>query len=333
MHFIIQYLFFECYNYINNKILINNNLSFPPIISTRFHISQEFTTQDFKEISNELFENSASGLNFFYSSFTLLMDAITSLVFRDMSLILGSLVFIICFLMFQTGSFWISLWAVFSIITGFLGANLVYRVILDMRYFGIFHVLAIFILLCIGADDVFVFYDTWKMSAHFRYPSLAHRLSDTYRKAAGAMMFTSLTTAVAFAVSASSPLLSVSTFGIFSALLIIVNYISVVVFFPTVVISYHLFWEKYRCCCCCSASGSSVADMQREVEEQPPVVLNNRTLSRSFSNKPSVSWLALVLNFYEHSRCNDYVTSSRNFFFVSKLQQSNKLHYTVCPLE
>ena len=233
-------------------------------------------------------------MGFFYSSLTLLMDAITSLVFADMALVLGALIFIVLFLMLQTGSLWISLWAVFSIITGFFGANLVYRVILDMRYFGIFHVLAIFIMLCIGADDVFVFYDTWKMSAHYEYPSLAHRLSDTYRKAAGAMMFTSLTTAVAFAVSAASPLLSVSSFGIFSALLIVVNYISVVVFFPTVVIAYHLFWERYRCCCCCRAKNASVADLELEASDP-------RDLRRNFSNKPSVSArLRLTFNSYNH---------------------------------
>ena len=226
---------------------------------------QKFTVKHFKPLGTKYFAEGAGEMDFFYSSLTLLFDAIKSLVFRDMSLVIGSICFIMLFLLFQTGSFWVSGWAVLSIMTGFSGANLIYRIALDFRYFGIFHVLAIFILLCIGADDVFVFYDTWKFSAHYQYKSLAHRLSDCYRKAAGAMLYTSLTTAVAFAVSAASPLLGISTFGLFSALLIVVNYISVIVFFPTVIVTYHIYWENYKCCCCCPRDASSVADVNDPV--------------------------------------------------------------------
>ena len=222
---------------------------------------QTFTVAHFKPIGKKYFTEGAGDMGFFYSSLTLLHDSIQSLVFRDMSLVIGSICFIMLFLLFQTGSFWVSGWAVFSIMTGFFGANLIYRIALDFRYFGIFHVLAIFILLCIGADDVFVFYDTWKYSSHYKYKSLAHRLSDCYRKAAGAMLYTSLTTAVAFAVSAASPLLGISTFGLFSALLIVVNYISVTTFFPAVIVTFHVYWENYKCCCCCPRDHSLVADI------------------------------------------------------------------------
>ena len=261
---------------------------------------KKFTVANFKSIGNKYFSEGVGDMGFFYSSLTLLLDAIQSLVFRDLSLVLGSIGFIMLFLLFQTGSFWVSGWAVFSIMTGFFGANLVYRIALDFRYFGIFHVLAIFILLCIGADDVFVFFDTWKYSGHHKYKSLAHRLSDCYRKAAGAMLYTSLTTAVAFAVSAASPLLGISTFGLFSALLIVVNYISVIVFFPTVIVSYHLFWENYKCCCCCPRDATSVADVN---DTTPPLVDDKRhnLIVRFFSGPyfrlithPVARWLILA---------------------------------------
>ena len=38
-----------------------------------------------------------------------------------------------------------------------------------------------FIVLGIGADDIFVFCDTWKETGQFKYKSLAHRISDAYR--------------------------------------------------------------------------------------------------------------------------------------------------------
>ena len=228
----------------------------------QFSDIQTFSVDNFKSIGKKYFSDGVGDMEFFYGSMSLLLDFITSLVMLDMALVVGSLFFIMLFLLIQTGSFWVSGWAIFSILSGFLCTNLIYRIVLDFRYFGIFHVLAIFILLCIGADDVFVFFDTWKYSGQHQYQTLAHRLSDCYRKAAGAMFFTSLTTAVAFAVSAASPMLGISSFGLFSALLIVVNYISIIVFFPTVVVTYHLFWEKYKCCCCCPRDACSVADIK-----------------------------------------------------------------------
>ncbi|KAJ7373388.1 hypothetical protein OS493_012981 [Desmophyllum pertusum] len=146
-------------------------------------------------------------------------------------------------------SLWITGWAVFSILTCFFGANLIYRVILDCRYIGIFHVLSVFIILGIGADDVFVFIDTWKASESKTFRDMAARMSFVYRRAASAMFTTSFTTMVAFVTSVFSPLLGVSTFGIFSALLVFVNYCSVIIFFPTVIITYEYYWKNYRWHC------------------------------------------------------------------------------------
>ena len=197
-------------------------------------------------------------MDFLYSSGSLIGSAITAQVFKDMSLAIGSVIFIVIFMCIQTGSLWVSLWAVVSIIIGFFTTNLIYRGVFDFRYLGIFHVLAIFIILGIGADDVFIFFDTWKETAHNKYPSLAHRMSDCYRKACLAMFFTSLTTAIAFIVSATSPFLAVSTFGVFAGILVAVNYLSVVIFFPTVIVTYHLYFERFRCCCCCPRGDRAV---------------------------------------------------------------------------
>ena len=49
---------------------------------------------------------------------------------------------------------------------------------------------------------------------------ICFRMSFTYKKAARAMFFTSATTATAFIVSASSPFLSVSSFGVFAGVLV-----------------------------------------------------------------------------------------------------------------
>ena len=190
-------------------------------------------------------------IDFFYYNRAVYVDAIKRQVVYDFLLAGGSMLFIFLFMWMQVGSIWITSWAMFSILSSFVAANFIYRVILDYRYFGVFHVLSVFIILGIGADDVFVFMDSWKQSGDMNFPSLVTRLSYVYRRAASAMFVTSFTTMVAFLSSTLSPLLAVSTFGTFSALLVFVNYCSVILFLPCVVLVHELH-RKGKCCFCCS---------------------------------------------------------------------------------
>ena len=210
---------------------------------------QSFASEAFAELLDRKFKQGIGDMKFFYFLRALFFNAISQQVIYDLLLAGASFTFIFLFMLFQTQSLWITGWAVFSILTCFFGANLIYRVILDCRYIGIFHVLSVFIILGIGADDVFVFIDTWKASECNSFRNLASRLSFAYRRAASAMFTTSFTTIVAFITSVFSPLLGVSTFGIFSALLVFVNYCSVIIFFPTVIITYEYYWKDYRWHC------------------------------------------------------------------------------------
>jgi hypothetical protein len=178
--------------------------------------------------------------------------------FLDFAFAGGSFLFIFTFMLYHTRSAWITFWSVFSIVTSFLVANMVYRIIFGYIYFGFFHVASVFIILGIGVDDVFVYYDIWRSTDFYRYPSFAHRVSDCYHRAAKVMFATSLTTMMAFFVSAFSPLFMVMTFGLFTGLLVLMNYLSVITFIPTVVIIYHLKFER-NCCLCCSCGVARVA--------------------------------------------------------------------------
>ena len=194
-------------------------------------------------------EDGVGEMNFYYTNFALRNKATQKQVIKDMQLAILSFVFIVIFMWLQTGSVWITAWAIFSILSSFNIANLLYRIVLDYRYFGVFHVLSIFIILGIGADDIFVFTDTWKQSQGKQFPSMAHRLDFVYRRAAKAMFITSFTTMVAFLSNVPSPLLAISSFGVFSAVLVFVNYCSVIVFFPAVIMM-HEAHRKGKCCCC-----------------------------------------------------------------------------------
>ena len=209
----------------------------------------KYISEAFASTLNRKYEEGVGSMDFYYDSLTLRKKAVQQQVVKDMMLAIFSFLFIVLFMWFQTGSLWITSWAIFSILSSFNITNLIYRIILDYRYFGIFHVLSIFIILGIGADDIFVFTDTWKQCEKEAFTNLAQRLSFVYRRAARAMFITSFTTMVAFLSNVLSPLLAISSFGVFSAVLIMVNYCSVVIFFPVVIIL-HEQSRKDRCCCC-----------------------------------------------------------------------------------
>ena len=198
---------------------------------------------------------------------------------HDIFLVGGSVIFIFIFMWFQTGSFFVTSFAVFSIITSFFGTNLIYRYALDFRYFGYFHLIAMFIILGIGADDIFVFFNTWKASAFENHRTTSIRLSEVYRRAAVSMFVTSFTTMVAFFVTSMTPLIAARSFGIFTGILVIINYISVVVFFPTVVYLYHLYFENKDLCISCGHSEKLAccrpkpSEQEDEMKKEPGVVV------------------------------------------------------------
>ena len=195
-------------------------------------------------------DESTDAFKFYFLSTNLWVSDVLTQAILDMLCAVGSMLFIFCFMLFHTRSLWISGWAIISILLSFLGTNIIYTGIVDFQYFGFFHILSIFIILGIGADDLFVFYDNWRLTGFSTYPSLAHRLSDTYSKSVTSMLITSLTTSVAFFSSAISPLLATRSFGVFSGLLVVYNYLSVIIFFPTVVTMYHLKYEQWTWPCC-----------------------------------------------------------------------------------
>lgn len=202
----------------------------------------------FGKTLEDTFKDGVGDLDFVYNNVALFVDATIKQVILDMMLAVASFVFIFLFMWFQTGSIWITSWGIFSVISSFNIANLIYRVVFDYRYFGIFHVLSIFIILGIGSDNIFVFMDSWKQSHSTSYKNLGMRLTTVYKRAAKATLITSFTTMMAFLSNVQSPLLAVSSFGLFSGILVLVNYLSVILFFPTVIMMHHR--DRDGNCCC-----------------------------------------------------------------------------------
>ncbi|KAK3093880.1 hypothetical protein FSP39_021384 [Pinctada imbricata] len=177
-------------------------------------------------------------INIYYYSLELFIHDASSQAVADLWWGAGSFTFIFLIMWLQTASLWITFMGLYSIITSFLLTNFIYRYCFGYIYFGFFHIAAMFIIIGIGADDVFVFYDTWRLTGNKNFPSKAHRLSEFYKIAAKTTFITSLTTTLAFLATSFSPLLAVKTFGLFSAILVAVNYMFDLLYFPTAVMLY-----------------------------------------------------------------------------------------------
>ena len=212
---------------------------------------REFCLDDWTDVLEKHYDNGVGEMEFYFSSIYTLHAVLIRQVTFDLMLAVGSIAFIVFFTYFQTQSWWVAFFSIQIIFSSFTVAILIYRFFMNFEFFGVFHVLSIFIILGIGAGNTFVLFDLWKETAFEDHPTLAHRLSAAFKKAASASFFTSATTAAAFIVSGSSPFLSVSSFGIFSALLVCVSYVLIAAILPTTIITYHLWWEKFKCCCCC----------------------------------------------------------------------------------
>ena len=202
----------------------------------------------FSSILRRKHEDGVGNIAFYYNNNALRRNALQSQIIFDLMLAIASLTFIFIFSWFHTGSIWLTAWGIFSIVSSFNITILIYRIVFDYRYFGTFHVLSIFIILGIGCDDIFIFMDTWKLSRNEKFNNLVHRLSKVYKTAAKTTFITSFTTMVAFLSNMQSPLLAIYSFGLFSAILIMVNYFSIILFFPVILILHHKS-RKGKCCC------------------------------------------------------------------------------------
>ena len=98
---------------------------------------------------------------------------------------------------FNLGSLLLAILGMMEILFSFLIAIAFWCVFMQQPKIDFFQQLGIFMILCIGADDLFVYHDTWKLSANMS-PSISDRLDTrfawTFKHAASAMFTTTATT-------------------------------------------------------------------------------------------------------------------------------------------
>jgi hypothetical protein len=195
----------------------------------------------------------------------------------DIYFTIFSILFVLLWMTVHTRSVFIGLMGMFMIFTSIPFAIFIYKGFYRISFFSELHSLAIFIVLGVGADDVFVLSDSWKMTAltypgSLRLPNgdlnrkLIHRrLYDCYKHTLATVFNTSLTTAVAFLATGLSPLMPISSFGWFASTCIVVNFIFVITLMPSVVLMSELYFSQ-NCFFCIKAAPINPKRISYEME-------------------------------------------------------------------
>ena len=127
-------------------------------------------------------------------------------------------------------------------------AFMTYTLVFGFQKMMILNFLALFIIMGIGADDVFVFTDAWikegvvepEMAQRSR---VGERLARTYRKAGMAMVYTSTTTSLSFFSNAVSSVPALRAFGVFMGSIVVWLFFTVTLVYPAMLI----LWQHSAC--------------------------------------------------------------------------------------
>ena len=103
---------------------------------------------------------------------------------------------------------------------------MIYSGALGITYFSTLHVMVIFIVLGISADDIFVIVDAWRQSEFIQEfeGNYRKRMSFSFKRSAIAIAVTSSTTCVAFLANSFSSIMPIQAFGIYAGIIVPVNY-------------------------------------------------------------------------------------------------------------
>lgn len=171
---------------------------------------------------------------------------VTELIKRDTLFCIGSVILVLLWMTFHFRSFTLALVGMLNILASIPVGHFVTHIIMGNKFLGLLMTLPIFIILGIGCDDVFVFFDAWTASGT-QGPQISNqvetRLDWTYRRAVSAMLVTSLTSSATFFIAATSPIMPIRLFGIAMGSTILANLVLVTTFFPAALLLWHRYLE------------------------------------------------------------------------------------------
>jgi hypothetical protein len=184
----------------------------------------------------------------------------------DVLFALGSLLFVWGYMWFHTGSFFLASFGMFMVVLAFPGARGITHAF-GIIWFDFLNTLLVFLLLGIGADNLFVMVDAFKQSAGLqervdsgtdgeqdsseKQRRLCSRLTYSLKRAQHAMLTTTCTTAGAFFVNIWSGITPQASFGIFAGTMILLNFVNCAAVFPAAISIHYYYMNNPMSKCFC----------------------------------------------------------------------------------
>ena len=199
-------------------------------------------------------------------------DIFVEAIVRDVGKAVGAMFCVFALMWWYTRSFAVTTLSFLEILSSLGVGYFIYVVVLGLKFFPFMNVVTLFLAIGIGADDVFVYIDCWRLSlveVPFEYDdesdttpppppprSLFHplryislvpkltpsqkrhqtlRLEYTLRHAGASTFHTSFTTSAAFLTNCTSNITTVKCFGLYAALVVISDYVMMITFLPAIV--------------------------------------------------------------------------------------------------
>ncbi|XP_034128147.1 protein dispatched [Drosophila guanche] len=251
----------------NSHVYLKYAMIFVPVAHSNRGLPLFHEWED-AELRNELVEVIAMDLG-------LENELFNELLLTDVWLVsLGGL-FVMASVWLYTGSAFITAMSCVAVCFSLGLAYFVYAIVLEFAFFPYMNLLAVVVIIGIGADDVFLFLKIWQCVLTERFgctnrctlttaqsqsalptplehgehtETLENIMALTMRHAAASMFVTSLTTAGAFYASYSSSITAIKCFGIFAGTVVVTNYLLMITWLPaTVSIMERLFASRISC--------------------------------------------------------------------------------------
>ena len=245
----------------------------------------------------------------------LVVIAMDEQVLTDMGLAVGSAGITLIAMVVHTRSPFLALVGLLQIVLSFPVAYFFYVFVARLRFFPFLNFIGIFVIFALGADDVFVAVDKWKNARIARPDAPPEEIAaKAFPDAAGAMLLTTLTTAVAFFGTCVCPVSPILAFACFVGLLVVFDYVlCCLLVFPALVIYDNRLRAQgrtncccqcgFQTCCCCLAKHKSTHGENsddtggegREQEDSHTPSLIHRILDRYYTFLHRLRWPLLVV--------------------------------------
>jgi len=197
-------------------------------------------------------------------------DEFSRMIWPDFGLAVFSFIFVWLCMWMHLGSCFLASVGMYQILVSLPVAGIIYRQLARVDYFEFLHILVVYLVLGIGADDLFVLVDSWRhITADPAYSDNPRRaLRATWSRANSAVFNTSFTTSVAFLSMSVSKVMPMRTCGWYAAICICMNYLFVILFSPATLLIFEKRFRGKRCCCPNPMIEDLVVDLHGH--EEPP---------------------------------------------------------------